>query len=64
MHVFANDAVRFIGRERDVARHLVFVMSYAPGAETERCWIVVAGLNRKLRPINRSAVKPRWRSGF
>src|SRR6266850_2126938 len=64
VHVFADDAVRFFRRERDVARHLLVVMSDTLGAEAEGGGIGVTGLLGKLRPVDGASVKARRSAGF
>src|SRR5579863_4367532 len=64
MHVLANDALGFGRGPGDVARHLRIVMSYAFGAEAERCRIGVARLKLELRPVDSASVEARRGSGF
>src|SRR5882724_5360271 len=61
MHVFADDAMRLFGRERDVAGHLCVVMGNAPGAKAEGRRVGVARLLGKLRPVDGASVET-WRS--
>src|SRR5882724_6109480 len=64
MHVFADDAMRLFGRERDVAGHLRVVMSDALSAEAEGRRIGVAGLRGKLRPVDGASVETRRSAGL
>jgi len=64
MHVLANDAMRFFGGERDVARHLRVVMGDAAGAETKGRGIDIAGLALEARPVDGTAVEAWRRAGF
>src|SRR4029077_333651 len=62
--VFADDAMRLFGRERDVAGHLTVVMGDAQGAEAEGRGIEIAGLRFEARPIDGASVEPRRRPGL
>ena len=64
MHIFADDAMRFLGGEGNVAGHLPVMMRHTLGTKTKRRGIGIAGLYCETRPINRSAVEPRRRSGL
>src|SRR5690242_7548812 len=64
VHVLANDSVRFLGGEGDIARYLAVVMRDALGPETEGRGIVVAGLLLKARPVDSAAIEAGRRAGF
>src|SRR5713226_3916908 len=64
MDVLANDAVSFVGRERDVAGDLRIVMCDAFGPETERRGIRVARLNLEGGPIDGAAIEAGRRAGL
>ena len=64
MHVFANDAVRFFGREGDVAGDLRVVMRDPLGAEAEGRGIGVSGLHLEALPVDGAAIEARRRAGL
>src|SRR4029453_11388463 len=64
MNVFANYPVRFVRRERDVARHLAIVIGNSLRAETERSRIRIAGLQFEAGPVNGSSIKAGWSTGL
>src|SRR5258708_20366996 len=62
MNVRANDAVSLRRSPGDVARHLRIVMRHALGSKTEGCWVDIARLLGKPRPVDRAPIKPRRRA--
>ena len=64
MHVLADDAMRLFCCERDVARDLRIVMGYAPSPKTERGGVNVSGLHFEARPVDRTSIETRRRTGF
>src|SRR5207253_5388803 len=64
VNVLADDAMSFGRSPGDVARHLRVMMSDTLGPKAEGRGIGIAGLDLEFRPVNRSAVEPRRRSGL
>src|SRR6185437_5747823 len=59
VNIFSDNALRLGGGPCDIARHLRVMMRDALGTETERRRVGISGLNRKPRPVNRSAIEAR-----
>src|SRR5262249_5811991 len=62
MHILANDAMRLLRSEGDIARDLL--LSDPASAEAEGRGIVIAGLHLEARPIDSPAIEAWRRSRF